>query len=223
MDHNSTPREIERAKTLALAGVIGPLLFTTLVVVQGLLAPDYSHVRLPVSALAAWPTGWIQNVNFYVTGALTIAFAFALHRGVRRTPRGAAGFVLLAIGGAGVVLAGVFPWRMVNGIPTETPAHVVGAVMAFAATGVGFVAFSRRMAADPRWRGLAAYTLWTGIAVLLLFIAVGFFAIDEGTPLHPWAGLLQRVLCGVWFACLAVLAMRLRRVLRLPSVHSVRL
>jgi hypothetical protein len=46
--------------------------------------------------------------------------------------------------------------------------------------------------------------------VLALFITVGFFAVDDGTPLHPWAGLLQRVLCAVWFACLIVLAVRLR-------------
>ena len=31
------------------------------------------------------------------------------------------------------------------------------------------------------------------------------------SPLHAWAGLLQRVLCGVWFTCLIVLALRLRR------------
>jgi uncharacterized protein DUF998 len=49
---------------LALAGIIGPVVFATLMVVQGFLLPDYSHVRLPISALAAWPTGWIQVLNF---------------------------------------------------------------------------------------------------------------------------------------------------------------
>ena len=197
---------------LAAAGIVAPVWFTVLVIVQGTLQPDYSHVRMPISALAAWPTGWIQNFNFYVTGALAIAFALALHRGVRPTPRGATGVVLLAMGGIGVVLAGVFPWKMVDGVPTETPPHVIGAITAFAATGLGFIALSRRLIADPRWRDLTTYTLCTGIAVLVLFITVGFFAIDDGAPLHPWAGLLQRVLVAVWFACLIVLAVRLRSV-----------
>jgi hypothetical membrane protein len=142
--HNAGPKQraIQRGRLLTLAGIIGPVWFTTLVVVQGFLLPDYSHVRLPISALAAWPTGWIQNVNFYVTGTLGIAFAFALHRGVEPTWRGGAGVALLVTGGIGVVLAGVFPWRMVNGIPTETPPHVVGAIMTFAATGVGLILFS---------------------------------------------------------------------------------
>ena len=40
-----------------------PHLFTTLVVVQGFLVPHYSYVRPPISALAAWPTCWIQAVG----------------------------------------------------------------------------------------------------------------------------------------------------------------
>jgi hypothetical membrane protein len=199
-----------RMRTLALAGIIGPVWFTALVVLQGFLLPDYSHVRLPISALAAWPTGWIQNINFYVTGVLAMAFAVTLHHGVQPTRRGRAGVALLGLGGLGVVWAGIFPWKMVDGVPTETAPHVIGAVMTFAATGLGFMVFSRRMIADPRWRDLASYTMLTGIAVLLLFVAVGFFAIDDGAPLHAWAGLLQRVLCAVWFWCLIVLARRLR-------------
>lgn len=212
IDNDADRRRLSLIRTIALAGIVGPIWFTTLVVLQGLLLPDYSHVRLPVSALAAWPTGWIQNMNFLVTGALLIAFALALHNGVQPTRRGGTGVALLVLGGLGVVWAGIFPWTMVDGVPTETAPHVIGAVMAFAATGFGFFVFSRRMSADSRWRHLATYTRLTGIAVLLLFVAVGFFAIDDGAPLHAWAGLLQRLLCAVWFACLIVLAIRLRTV-----------
>jgi hypothetical protein len=116
------------------------------------------------------------------------------------------------MGGLGIVVAGMFPWDMVNGVPTETPPHIVGAIMAFAASGLGFVVISRRLKVDPQWRDLATYTMWTGVTVLLLFITVGFFAIDDGAPLHSWAGLLQRVLVAVWFACTIVLAVRLRTI-----------
>jgi hypothetical membrane protein len=201
-----------RESTLALAGLAGPLFFTTLVVVQGFLLPDYSHIKWPISALAAWPTGWIQVINFLVTGCLAILFAVGLNRGVLPTRRGVAGAMLLALGGVGILIAGIFSWKMVDGVPTETPPHVVGAITAFASTGLGFVVFSRRMRADGAWADLAGYTMATGAIVLCLFVAVGFFAVDDGTPLHPWAGLLQRVLCAVWFTCLIVLALRLRRI-----------
>jgi hypothetical protein len=119
---------------------------------------------------------------------------------------------LLLTGGFGVVLAGVFPWRMVDDVPTETPAHVVGAITAFFATGLGLIAFSRGMRTDSRWRTLAPYTMVSGVAVLVLFVTVGFFAIDDGAPLHTWAGLIQRILCTVWFTCMIVLAFRLRSI-----------
>jgi hypothetical membrane protein len=202
------------ARTLALAGIVVPALFTTLVILQGFLAPDYSHIALPISALAAWPAGWIQRLNFYVAGTLYVAFAIGLHSGVQRTRFGAAGIGLLILSGIGLVLAGIFSWRMVDGKPEEIPQHVVGAILSFVGTGLGLIVLSRRMAADPRWRDRSTYTMATGIGVLILFVAVGFFAIEDDAPLHPWAGLIQRVLCAVWFTCLVVLALRLRTVER---------
>ena len=119
--------------------------------------------------------------------------------------------MLLMVSGVGIVLAGVFSWKMVDGRPTETPPHVAAAVMSFAATAAGLIVFSRRLKADPRWRDLAAYTLSSGVVVLLLFVTLGWLAIEDDAPLHPWAGLLQRVICAVWFTCTIVLAVRLRR------------
>ena len=199
---------------LALAGLVAPLWFTTLVIVQGRLQPDYSHVAMPVSALAAWPAGWIQNLNFFVSGGLLIAFAIGLHLGIRPTRRGAVGIGLLLASGVGNEVAGLFPWRMINGVPTESASHVVGALLSFLGASIGLMVVSRRMAADPQWRGLANYTLATGGAMLLLFVALAAFAIDDETPLHPWAGLLQRVVVALWFLCVIVLADRLRRVSR---------
>jgi hypothetical membrane protein len=174
-----------------LAGIVGPVCFAVFVVIQGVLQPDYNHVRMPISALTAYDTGWIQILNFYMMGALTATFALSLHAVVGPARRGVAGVALLMLSGVGIILAGVFPWIMVNGVPTETPAHVVGAVTAFASTGLGFIVFSRRLAADPEWRQFAGYTLATGIVVLVLFVLLGGFAVADGTPLHAWAGLLQ--------------------------------
>ena len=202
------------ARTLVIAGIVGPVWFTVLVVIQGMLQPDYSHVRMPISALAAYDTGWIQVLNFFVMGALTATFALGMHGVVARTRRGITGVALLVLSSVGIILAGVFPWIMIDGRPTETSAHVVGAVTAFASTGLGFIVFSRRLAADPEWRPLAGYTFATGIVVFVLFVLLGGFAVDDGTPLHAWAGLLQRVLCAVWFTCMIALAVRARRTKR---------
>jgi len=201
---------------LAIVGMIGPIWFTILVIVQGILQPDYSHIRMPISALAAWPTGWIQNLNFFVSGTLIAAFTIGVHNAIRPTRFGAAGIVLLLASSVGILMSGLFPWISVNGVPTETRPHVVAAVLTFSCASMGLLILSRRMAADPHWQSLASYVLATGIVMLILFIAVGGFAIDEGTPLHRWAGLLQRLLVVVWFACIMVMA---RRALRLAPTE----
>ncbi len=43
---------------LATAGIVGPIIFAVVAVVQSLIHPDYSDMALPISALAAWPDGW---------------------------------------------------------------------------------------------------------------------------------------------------------------------
>jgi hypothetical membrane protein len=66
------------------AGLFTPLWFVALVVLQGALNPGYSHVALPISALAAFDTGWIQNLNFYVSGALLAVFTVRFIAGSNR-------------------------------------------------------------------------------------------------------------------------------------------
>lgn len=68
---------------LAVAGIVGPVVFAVVAVAQGLIRPGYSLVAEPVVALVSGPSGWVQDVNFVVLGALVIACAIGLHLGVR--------------------------------------------------------------------------------------------------------------------------------------------
>jgi hypothetical membrane protein len=204
---------------LAIAGIVAPIWFVTLVIIQGLLQPDYSHIAMPVSALAAWPAGWIQNLNFFVFGTLMAAFVIGLHNAIQPSRFGLSGIALLLASCVGLWMAGLFHWINVNGVPTETPLHVVGALLSFLGASTGNIALSRRMALDPRWRDLSLYVLATGIVMLLLFIVLGGFAINDGAPLHNWAGLLQRVVVAVWFTCIVVLATRSLRLARATTAE----
>ena len=56
--------------------------------------------------------------------------------------------------------------------------------------------------------------------MLVLFIIVGGFAIEQGTPFHRWTALLQRILVAVGFACTMVIARRARRVARESRLAS---
>lgn len=199
---------------MAAAGIAGPVLFVVVVIVQSLLHPDYSQVALPISALAAWPGGWVQNVNFVVFGLLMIAYATGLHLGVRPSRAGVIGPALLGLSGVGLMIAGVVPWREAGGDFIVPVGHLLGAFLAFLGAGTAFIVISRRMAGDPRWRSLATYALASGIAIVMLFVATFALVIPPDAPLHGWGGLLQRVTLAVWFPCTIVLAFRLLRVAR---------
>ncbi len=91
------PRPVLAA--LAATGILGPVVFAVVAVVQGLLRPGYSFVADPVVAPVAGPSGWVQDLNFVVLGAAVIAFAIALHLGVRPTRWAVLGSALFALSG----------------------------------------------------------------------------------------------------------------------------
>jgi hypothetical membrane protein len=212
-DRNTARWWDPRVTAVASAGIVGPVLFTVLVIVQGLLQPDYSHLAMPISALAAWPYGWIQNLNFYMSGALMTAFAIGLQAELRSRGGGRLDAALLIVSGIGIVLAGLTPMTTDStGAIRESVGHVVSAFMAFLGAGIGLIIVSRRLRKDPNWRNLSAYSLTCGIAIVVLFVLLGNAAMPDDSPLHPWAGLLQRIVLAVWFPCIVVLATRLLRV-----------
>jgi hypothetical membrane protein len=202
---------------LAVAGIAGPIVFALGVIAQSLFHPGYSQVKLPISALAAWPGGWIQDANFVVFGTLTIAYAVGLHLGLRPSRAGVLGPALLVLSGIGLVIAGVFPWKAVEGEFVVPAGHLVGALLAFLGTGSALVVVSRRLAADPRWSGLAAYALGSGIVIVALFGVTLALVVPPEAPLHPWGGLVQRVTLAVWLPCMVVLALRVLRVARVAK------
>jgi cell division protein FtsW (lipid II flippase) len=111
------------------------------------------------------------------------------------------------------VLAGIFPLHQDAAGRVYDPlgVHSANGRIFFLGIGVALVVVALRLKGDPMWRNLAPYTLATGIALLVLFAAVGALAVPADAPLHNWLGLVQRLVLAVWLPCIVVLALRLRR------------
>lgn len=197
-------------KYLLACGVVAGPFYLLLGVVQGLVREGFDFERHPLSVLANGPGGWVQTVNFVLSGALVIAAAMGMARvlGMRRlTCWFLAGFGLC------MILAAIFPADPVDGFPPGTPEGFPTSVSTtglihFIAGGVGFL-FLGISALAASWTmhrrsapALAGLSLICGLAVL-----VGFF----GTPFLPVG------IAGIWFAVvagwlwLAVLSAGLRR------------
>jgi pimeloyl-ACP methyl ester carboxylesterase/hypothetical membrane protein len=199
---------LPQAQFLA-AGIAAPVIFTTTFIVQAAFRPGYSHVADPVSALAAGPNGWVQDANFFVTGALLLMFAVGVHRSLPPTRWSAPASAFLGISGLGLALAGVFPARDATGAFATNPAHVTAASLSFLGAGIG-LALAGSALTGRRSRALAAYTATSGAVTALAFLVTGATAISSDGPLHSWLGVMQRGTVAVWFVCVVVLAVALR-------------
>lgn len=215
MRAGGTRHRVAPLRSLAWAGVVGPVLFTAAFLAQeAFRRNEYDPLAEPISALEAGHYGWVQQVNFVLFGLLTIAFAVGLHRGVRPSRTGIVGPALLVISGIGSLLAAIFPLREdAAGVTYDPGGHKVAAATFFLASALGLIVLSRRIASDARWRGIAAYTLGAGLVALAGFLAGGALVMRDDAPLHDWFGLYQRVLLlAVIFACRIVLSLRLLRI-----------
>ncbi len=73
-------RANNKLRMLALAGAVGPALFTALVVYLGSLTPGYSQITQEISDLGATgaPNAVMQDLNFLLLGGLIFAFSVGL-------------------------------------------------------------------------------------------------------------------------------------------------
>lgn len=198
----------------AFAGIVGPVLFTLLVLGLGSLQPDYHPWVESISAISLGPGGWLQDVNFVVFGILMGAFTIALYRGVQPGPASLTGLAASMLSALGIVLMGVFPMTMDKvGVIVQTGNHAVASLVAYVGAAVGLIALSRLLAADPPWTRYAAFTNKCGMTMALILPAL-LAAMPASSPVHLAVGVLQRGALALWFTCVIVLAIRLRTVLK---------
>src|SRR5215472_7143812 len=108
-------------KKLLYAGVLGPLLFIVVFLIEGFTRPGYSQWRNFVSQLATGDSAWMQVLNFFVCGALVLAFAFGLRSALQGT-RGSIGTpVLLGLFALALFIAGTFATDPVLDYPPGAP------------------------------------------------------------------------------------------------------
>jgi hypothetical membrane protein len=215
-------------RLLIAGGVVGPILFSVIILIEGATRPGYDAWRMAGSALSLSDQGWMQITNFIVGGLLILGFAV----GVRQTfGRGATwGPILLAVTGMGLIIAGVFVTDPAFGYPPGTPdgpaIHMTwhgtlhffpGGLSFFIGLSAACFVFARRFASDPHWRGWAALSVAVGVLVLAFLIA---YAVAAGrVPGGGLAGLLERISIISGLAWIALFALRLLRQMR-SSVSS---
>ena len=70
----------------AIAGILVPILYISMVIILGLLEPGYNQRTMMMSILGGVPgyRGAIFNLGLVLIGSLLIVFGFALHRNINQ-------------------------------------------------------------------------------------------------------------------------------------------
>lgn len=217
-------RHEQTTRWLLIGGVVGPLLFIVLFLIEGATRPGYSIARNYVSDLALSNQGWEQIANFLVCGALCVGFAVALHR-VWPTGRASVwGPRLVGLIGVELLIAGVCVTDPGRGYPPGAPlagmpvtwhgwVHGInGGVLFTLVLPVACFVLAHRFAAESRYRGWATYCRVTAILILALTVAqnVGAPIMEHGGDPVP-IGLFQRAQIIIGWGWLALTALRLLR------------
>ncbi|HYN95224.1 MAG TPA: DUF998 domain-containing protein [Pilimelia sp.] len=169
-------------RSLLAYGVIAGPCYVAVSLGQALTRDGFDLTRHAWSMLANGPWGWLQVVNFVLTGLMTVALAAGLRRALRRGPAGTWAPRLVAAYGVSLVAAGAFRADPGLGFPAGTPAgpgdvswhgtlHFVAGAIGFTCLAVACFVLAARFAADGR-RGWAAYSRLTGALFLASFVAV---------------------------------------------------
>lgn len=189
----------------AVCGMAAPLFFAITTVAIGLATPGYDPVTQLVSELGIPSTPYapaMNSIGLIMTGILISVFALAVHSVLSGGWKGALGAVLVAVAGISFVAMGIF--HCDQGCIPITPGgslHLVSGMIALVAGLGAALILSLVMIREREWNGYWQYSLATG--VLLLVILPLFL-------LHPdKAGLFQRILVGLIFLWMEVLAIRI--------------
>ena len=200
---------------LAVAGMLGSVLFFALIFIIGATRDGYSLLTDEISQLSASgvPGAWAQTTNFIVFGLIVIGLAVGLHLGITDGHGSIIGPVL--IGAFGLLAAfgnGVFPTDQYGAPETMIGTlHSLSAGFGFIALIVAMFVLPRRLRQDPAWADLAGPSRWMGVAATVLMLLYLFASEVEGF-LDRYVGLVQRIFAATVLAWLFLISLRLFQV-----------
>src|SRR5262245_61962607 len=182
----SAAQAVALTRLLLTAGLVAGPIYIIVGALEMLLRPGYDIRRHELSVVANGDWGWIHILMMATTGLLTIAGAVGMRRAIRGQRAGTWGPLLVGLYGLGVGCAGFFTADPTLGFPPGTPAdarevswhgglHLVFGSLGFLGLIAATMVFARRFA-SVRQRGLAAFSVLTGV-----FFFVSFAGISVGS------------------------------------------
>ncbi len=196
-------KEQSKLKFYAVCGIIAPIFFWFMVIVESLLRPGYSQYYNFVSDLGVGHLAILQNINFIIFGILTIGLALGLRKGLP-LPQGRAlklGVWFVILFALGVLLAGIFPESFLQANP-----HNIVSATAFVAVIVAQLLMWQGLKNKDStvWGRYSSYSLISGLLTVVLVILLKIAILYDIYP-----GLIQRAFLLVAWIWIGVTGLQL--------------
>lgn len=208
MDHkNTTVSQIQKEQRIfALCGIVAPILFTLLVIIESILRPGYSQIFNDVSDLGVGPYGIIQNINFIIFGLLSAGFAIGLGANLRYRA-GEASKWLVIVFGLGIILAGVtlfFSGPNLVYAKDDVAHGLVSAIAFLTIIAAQFLTWQAlRGSDDVIWGRYRIYSLISGLLSIFTLLLLSY------TQFAPYHGASERLFIAVWMIWIEVTGIKL--------------
>lgn len=192
--------------SLLKGGVIAGALFFAITIIEIFARPGFDIERHAISMLSLGPRGGVMKACFIASGLLVLRCALGLRRASGRI----AGPALIALYGAGLILAGLFDAPPGLGFPPGTALeqqpvmtsgaviHSVAFMLAFGSLIVACVVYAFSLWRESA-RGAAMLSLLAGVAIPMLIHLGMATTIKTGLAFY-----LAAMLAWVWLGWIAL-------------------
>ena len=177
-------------QVLAICGMTGPIVYTLMWILGGILRSDYNHIRDDISSLFAVgaPRKRFFNSFIIISSVLLFVFYLGMHWGINNGQGSIIGPALFVVSGfLGILVALFFPLDAGGEIITlRGKMHLVLVMASGILTIGGMVALWFRLESVEGWSAFANYSLISAIVSFFLIIMSGIFIKSR------FRGLLER-------------------------------
>jgi len=193
-----------------LCGILGPLLWLSLIGLAGTMRPEFNHITHFISELGERGSStevMMRYAAFEFTGFLYLCFASALPATFRGGSCSTLATVFIGLDGLGRMGAGVFPCDPgCGGLSLNQELHRLFATVGFLSGILAAITWGiifRRYSLPPR---LAWYSVGSGILALIFLLLMSWSRNPVNAP-----GLFEHLATGVLSLWLLMFAVRLMR------------
>ena len=207
-----------RTKLGLLCGTIACPLFLMVVLIEGAIRPNYSSLLYPLSSLSIGDHGWIQTLNFILTGILLFVFSFGLKQHCNNINEKFRGPLLIRYVGFGLIGAGIFVTDPIFGYPSNEALilrqftfhgrlHDVFSMFVFVCLPWACFVFRKYFITleNKVWANYSSFTAYAMIGAFII-ASMGF---KQVPGFVNYAGLFQRLCIGLGWTWMTLLSIRL--------------